>query len=66
MTKLESAFKSLESTHPGWSTITCLAVAVMGKNYGKMAIGQAFRKLVEKDDYSKSQKEAILNNLKNL
>lgn len=63
MTKLEMSFRNLEKNNPYWSSYTCLAVAVIGKGYGKMAIGQAFKKLVEKDDYSRSDKDRILEGL---
>jgi hypothetical protein len=58
--KLEQAFYSLQERNPYWSSYTCLANAVMGRNYGKMAIGQAFQKCVEKDDYSRSEKEGVI------
>jgi hypothetical protein len=35
----------------------------MGKGYGKMAIGQAFKKCVEKDDYEKKDRDRILGYL---
>lgn len=56
MTKLEMSFKAIEKANPYWSSYTSLAVAVMGKGYGKMAIGQAFNKLVEKEDYARGGK----------
>jgi hypothetical protein len=35
----------------------------MGKGYGKMAIGQAFKKLVEKSDYERKDRDKILGYL---
>jgi hypothetical protein len=63
MTKLEMGFRNFEKNNPYWSSLTCLAVTVMGKEYGRMSIGQALKKLVAKDDYAKKDKEAIINNL---
>ena len=63
MTKLERAFKTLQEKNPYWSSYTCLANAVMGKGYGKMAIGQAFKKLVEKSDYERKDRDKILGYL---
>jgi hypothetical protein len=63
MTKLEIAFKSLQEKNPYWSSYTCLANAIMGKGYGKMAIGQAFKKCVEKGDYEKKDRDRILGYL---
>ncbi|MHB9011442.1 MAG: hypothetical protein ACYC49_04365 [Ignavibacteriaceae bacterium] len=63
MTKQERAFKSLQERNPDWSSYTCLANAIMGKGYGKMAIGQAFKKYVEKDDYEKKDRDRILEYL---
>jgi hypothetical protein len=63
MTKLEISFKSLQEKNPYWSSYTCFANAVMGKGFGKMAIGQAFKKLVEKNDYERKDRERILGYL---
>ena len=57
------SFRALEKTNPYWSSFTCLAVAIIGKDFGKMAIGQAFKNLVEKDDYDKKDKDVIVSNL---
>ena len=63
MTKIEISFKSLQEKNPSWSSYTCLANAIMGKGYGKMAIGQAFKKLVEKSDYERKDRDRILGYL---
>ncbi len=60
MTKLEISFKLLQGKNPYWSSYTCLANAVMGKGFEKMTIGQVFKKLVEKDDYEKKNRDRIL------
>ncbi len=60
MTKLENAFRSLQEKNPYWSSIICFANVVMGRKFDKMETGKDFKKLVEKDDYSKSDKESIL------
>jgi hypothetical protein len=66
MTKLEMGFRNLEKNNPYWSSLTCLAVAVMGKEYGRMSIGQALKKLVAKDDYDKRDRDDLLDNLNKL
>lgn len=63
MTKLEISFKSLQEKNPYSSSYTCFANAVMGKGYGKMVIGQAFMKLVEKKDYERKDRDRILGYL---
>ena len=60
MSKLERTFSSLQEKNPYWSSIICFANAVMGRKFVKMEIGQNFKKLVEKDDYSRSDKDALL------
>ena len=59
MTKLENAFKSLQEKNPYWSSYTCLANAILNRSYSKMEIGKVFNKCVEKDDYARSEKEAV-------
>ncbi len=63
MSKLERAFSSLQEKNPYWSSIICFANAVMGRKFGKMAIGQAFKKLVEKSDYERKDRDRILGYL---
>ncbi|MDR3609971.1 MAG: hypothetical protein P4L27_05380 [Ignavibacteriaceae bacterium] len=63
MTKLESAFKSLQARNPYWSSYTCLANAIIGKNHSKSDIGQALKKLVDKDDYDKRDRDRLLEHL---
>jgi len=66
MIKIENAFQTLKEKNPTWSTFTCLAVSLIGKSYGKMAIGRAFKKCVDSEDYVKKEKESILTFLNSL
>ena len=61
--KLEQAFYSLQERNPYWSSYICLANAIIGKNHSKSDIGLAFKNLVDKDDYDKSDKERLLKHL---
>jgi hypothetical protein len=61
--KLEQPFYSLQERNPYWSSYTCLANAVIGKKYLKTEIRLAFRKLVYRDDYAKSESEQIIAHL---
>lgn len=63
MEQIKKRFEMFKERNPYWSSFTCFANAITGKEYGKIAIGLAFRKLVEKDDYSKSDRDEILEGL---
>ena len=56
---LEKSFNRLLEQNPDYSTLTCFNIAIEGKRYGKMTMGQMF-KLVDKGDYSKEDKDQIL------
>lgn len=60
MKSLERNFVKIIDKNPHWSTYTCFAEAVKGKNFGKETIRRWFNKLVDKDDYHPSEKKAIL------
>jgi hypothetical protein len=61
--RLEQSFYQLQERNPYWSSYTCLANAIMGKGFGKMAIGQCFKKFVEKTDYERKDRDRILGYL---
>lgn len=66
MRSIERRYKSIEAKNPLWSSFICFAEAVKNQHFNRQAISRWFSKLVEKDDYSKSDKKQILNHLEDL
>lgn len=58
--KLEQAFFSIQQKSPYWSSLICFNNAVIGKSYSKTEIGKTFNKVVEKGDYSRGDKDKII------
>lgn len=66
MKSIKHNFDSLREKRPLWSSYACFVAAIKGKGFGKDAIRRWFNKLVEKDDYTKNDKKALLENLDKL
>lgn len=64
--KLENQFYENTEKYPGWSSYLCFAEAIKHRRYNKKIIFRMFTKLVNPDDYNKSEKEAIIEYLENL
>jgi hypothetical protein len=57
-------FNETKRLNPFWSSWICLAETVWKRNgLSKRTINKAFDKLVEKDDYSKSDRKPLLHQL---
>lgn len=61
MKKIEDKFKQLLDNHSGWSSYVCFFFSIENRNIWKMELNRLFNKLVEKDDYNKSDKSEILS-----
>jgi len=66
MRSIERRFKNIAEKNPLWSSYICFAEAIKGQKFTKPMISMWFSKLVEKDDYSKSDKNQLLKQLENL
>jgi hypothetical protein len=66
MKSLERRFQNITEKSPSSSSYICFAKAVKGQNFNKQTIHRWFQKLVDKDDYERSEKKAILAHLDNL
>ena len=66
MKSVEIRFAEIKKNNPLLSSYICFAKAVNGQHFGKQIIGRWFSKLVEKDDYSKRDRNALLANLDSL
>lgn len=56
-------FNNIAQGNPYWSSYICFAEAVRGQNFSRQILHRRFNKLVDKNDYSKKEKRAILNHL---
>ena len=66
MKSLERQFNNMAEKNPFWSSYICFAEAIKGQSFSKQTIHRWFYKLVDKNDYSQSEKKAILSCLENL
>ena len=66
MRSVERRYKNIEERNPFWSSYICFAEAVKNQHFNRQAISRWFGKLVEKDDYARSDKKQILNHLEDL
>ena len=53
-------FNKLKEKEPYWGDVIVFNTVITYKKVGKMLLNKAFTKLVSKDDYFKSEKDAIL------
>ena len=63
MKSIERRFNNIKKDNPYWSTYICFAEAIKNQNFSKQTLHRWFNKLVDKNDYSKSDKRAILSHL---
>lgn len=63
MKSLERRFSNITKKNPNWSSYTCFYEAIKGQRFSKQIIHRWFQKLVDKDDYAKSEKRDILAHL---
>lgn len=66
MKSIERRFKNIEARNHFWSSFACFAEAVKRQHFSRQAISRWFGKLVEKDDYARSDKRQILKHLEDL
>ncbi len=63
MKSLEKRFIKTNAKNVYLSSIVCFAVAITQQHFSKDTIHRWFQKLVDKDDYSRSDKRQILEQL---
>ena len=66
MRSLQARFNKITEKNPFWSSHTCLAEALIYQRFSRSIIHRWFSKLVQKDDYARNEKRAILEHLENL
>ncbi len=66
MKSLERRFNNITEKNPQWSSYTRFYEAIKRQNFSKQTIHRWFQKLVNKDDYARSEKRDILAHLVSL
>ena len=59
MKSIERRFNKIQKKNPYYSSIVCFNLAVEKQGFSKPTIARWFNKLVDKDDYSSSDKKDI-------
>jgi len=57
---MKEKFKELQDKYPNLSSAMVFVKLIKGKGYSKSVISRYFSSLVDKDDYSGSERKAIL------
>jgi hypothetical protein len=60
MKSLERRFNNITEKNPKWSSYICFTEAIKEQNFGEQIIHRWFNKLVDKNDYAKNEKKAVL------
>jgi hypothetical protein len=63
MKAIKVRFEKIQERNPFWSSFICFSETISGKNFKPETISRHFQKLVDKDDYSRSDKKEILGQL---
>ena len=66
MKSLARRFNHITEKNPNLSSYTCFARSVKEQSFNRQTIHRWFQKLVDKDDYAKREKRAVLAYLDNL
>lgn len=66
MRSLQARFNQVSAKYPLWSSYICFAEAITSQRFSRSIIHRWFQKLVDKDDYARSEKRAVLEHLENL
>lgn len=66
MKSIERRFNKIAKRNPFWSSYICFAEAIKGQKFSRQAIHRWFYKLVNQDDYDKSDTRDILAQLEEL
>jgi len=63
MRSLERRFDDIQKRWPSYSSFICFSSAIKDQHFSKIIISKWFYKLVEKDDYAKEDRKALLAGL---
>lgn len=63
MKSIEYNFEKIRNKNPYLSDYICLTKVIESRDFKRRAISGALRNLVDKDDYSKDERNELLDNL---
>jgi hypothetical protein len=63
MRSIQRRFEKFKKRNPSWSSYTCFAEAVRGQGFDPDRLRRWFNQLVSGDDYSPTDKKAVLAHL---
>lgn len=63
MRSIKRLFKKIEEENPGWGSYIVFVNTIKGKNFSHDRIARMFTELVDKHEYSKSDKKDLLEHL---
>ncbi len=66
MKSIERRFRGIKEKNPNYSSYLCFAEAVSKQKFSKQTIQRWFNRLVDKDDYAKSEKRETVDFLAKL
>lgn len=66
MKSIERKFKKLNNRNPYWSSLICFTEAVKSSGLSRQTIHRRFNKLVDKNDYNKTDKKQIMSFLESI
>jgi len=66
MKSLERRFKNISARKIDLSSFLCFSEAIKGQRFSRQTIHRWFYKLVDKEDYLKSEVRGVLEHLENL
>lgn len=61
MKSFERRFNKIKNRNPFWSTLVCFTETIRGIGFSRQSIHNWFNELVDKNDYAKEDKKAILS-----
>lgn len=66
MRSIKRRFENIARKNPLLSSYVCFAETIRGQNFSRSILHRWFSRLVEKDDYERSEKKSILFYLESL
>lgn len=66
MKSIERIFRQIEKENPYWSSYLCFVETIKRKKFSMKTVIRWFNKLVDEDNYDKSEKNDIIKDLINL
>jgi hypothetical protein len=66
MKSIERKFKKLNNRNPYWSSLICFAETIKSSGLSRQSIHRWFNKLVNKNDYDKTDKKQVMSFLESI